>query len=75
MRGGAGHAVGMSDSMVFVDARGRRRSPATLPAYHAGRPPRNKGRRMVPSVGRALATGLDALIDAAADGPDNVVAL
>ena len=23
---------------------GRRRSPATLPGYHAGRPPRNKGR-------------------------------
>jgi integrase len=25
--------------------RGRRRSPATLPGYHAGRPPRNKGMR------------------------------
>src|SRR5215213_6034018 len=24
---------------------GRRRSPATLPAFHAGRPPRNKGMR------------------------------
>jgi hypothetical protein len=30
---------------------------------------------MVPSVGRALAEGLDALIEAADDGPDNVVAL
>ena len=27
------------------DAAGRRRSPATLLGYHAGRPPRNKGRR------------------------------
>jgi integrase len=27
------------------DAAGRQRSPATLPGYHAGRPPRNKGRR------------------------------
>ena len=28
-----------------LDAAGRRRSPATLPGYHAGRPPRNKGIR------------------------------
>ena len=28
-----------------IDAAGRRRSPATLPGYHAGRPPRNKGMR------------------------------
>jgi site-specific recombinase XerD len=27
-----------------LDAAGRRRSPATLPGFHAGRPPRNKGR-------------------------------
>jgi hypothetical protein len=26
-----------------LDAAGRRRSPATLPGYHASRPPRNKG--------------------------------
>ena len=26
-----------------LDAAGRRRSPATLPGFHAGRPPRNKG--------------------------------
>ncbi|MGH3117684.1 MAG: tyrosine-type recombinase/integrase [Gaiellales bacterium] len=26
-----------------LDSAGRRRSPATLPAYHTGRPPRNKG--------------------------------
>jgi hypothetical protein len=26
-----------------LDAAGRRRPPATMPGYHAGRPPRNKG--------------------------------
>ena len=30
---------------VPLDAAGRRRSPATLPGYHRGRPPRNKGLR------------------------------
>jgi site-specific recombinase XerD len=29
----------------LLDAAGRRRSPATLPGFHAGRPPRNKGIR------------------------------
>ena len=32
-------------ALPVVDAAGRRRSPATLPGYHAGRPPRNKGLR------------------------------
>jgi hypothetical protein len=27
----------------LVNVAGRRRSPATVPGYHAGRPPRNKG--------------------------------
>ncbi len=27
-----------------LDVAGRRRSPATFPSYHAGRPPKNKGR-------------------------------
>jgi site-specific recombinase XerD len=30
---------------VVLDSAGRRRSPATMPGYHAGRPPRNKGIR------------------------------
>ena len=30
-------------SKVLLDAAGRRRSPATMPGFHAGRPPRNKG--------------------------------
>jgi site-specific recombinase XerD len=29
--------------LSVLDSAGRRRSPATLPGYHAGRPPRNKG--------------------------------
>ena len=30
-------------STTLVDTAGRRRAPATLPGYHQGRPPRNKG--------------------------------
>src|ERR671918_954895 len=30
-------------TLQLLDAAGRRRSPATLPGFHAGRPPRNKG--------------------------------
>jgi site-specific recombinase XerD len=30
---------------VVLDSAGRRRSPATMPGYHTGRPPRNKGMR------------------------------
>jgi site-specific recombinase XerD len=30
---------------VLLDAAGRRRSPVTMPGYHAGRPPGNKGVR------------------------------
>ena len=32
----------MTDSSM-LDSAGRRRSPATLPGFHAGRPPHNKG--------------------------------
>src|SRR3954463_13785197 len=32
-------------SEMLLDRAGRRRSPATLPGFHAGRPPRNKGLR------------------------------
>jgi hypothetical protein len=30
---------------ALFDAAGRRRLPATMPGYHSGRPPRNKGLR------------------------------
>jgi hypothetical protein len=32
-------------SELLLDAAGGRRSPAILPEFHAGRPPRNKGMR------------------------------
>ncbi len=32
-------------SELLLDRAGRRRSPATMPGFHAGRPPRNKGLR------------------------------
>jgi integrase len=31
-------------AVQLVDVAGRRRSPATMPAFRAGKPPRNKGR-------------------------------
>ena len=31
--------------VALLDCAGRRRSPATMPGYHRGRPPRNKGMR------------------------------
>jgi hypothetical protein len=34
-----------SMSELLVGRAGRRRSPATMPGFHAGRPPRNKGLR------------------------------
>jgi hypothetical protein len=37
-------AAGMNDTPL-LDAAGRLRSPATMPGFHRGRPPRNKGLR------------------------------
>ena len=37
---------------AVLDAAGRRRSPATMPGYHAGGPPRNKGRLYPADRGR-----------------------
>src|SRR5215216_3398137 len=39
------HVRGGVMSELLLDAAGRRRSPATLPEFHAGRSPRNKGMR------------------------------
>ena len=42
-----------SGSTIRVDAAGRRRSPATMPGYLAGRAPRNKGLQYLPDPPRA----------------------
>jgi hypothetical protein len=53
--------------LQLLDAAGRRRSPATLPGFHAGRPPRNSSRLSVsaevapPHVARFVIGGLVAL--------------
>jgi hypothetical protein len=49
-----------------LDSAGRRRSPATLPGYHAGRPPRNKGMQYPadpPSVEEIIAVMREAADD------------
>src|SRR3954465_5678629 len=38
-------ARGAAMSEMLLDRAGRRRSPATMPGFHAGRPPHNKGLR------------------------------
>ncbi len=42
----------MSESMVLVDAAGRRRSPVRTPGFLAGRAPRNKGMQYPPDPPR-----------------------
>lgn len=58
------------ESVALLDCAGRRRSPATMPEYHRGRPPRNKGLCYPPdppsveeiiAVMRAAGDGLDGL--------------
>jgi hypothetical protein len=54
-------------SRVLLDRAGRRRSPAMMPGFHAGRPPRNKGLRYPadpPKVEETIA-----VMRAAGDGP------
>src|SRR5687767_8820902 len=54
-------------SELLLDAAGRRRSPATMPEFHAGRPPRNKGVRYPadpPTIEEIVA-----VMRAAGDGP------
>jgi len=55
---------------IMLDASGRRRQAVTLPGYHAGRPPRNKGRRYPadpPTVEEIIA-----VMRTAGAGPDGV---
>ena len=57
-------------STQLVDCAGRRRSPATAPGYHRGRPPRNKGHRYPadpPTVEEIIS-----VMRAAGDSPDGV---
>jgi integrase len=58
------------ESAPLVDCAGRRRSPATLPGYHRGRPPRNKGLRYPPDP--PTVEGIIAAMRAAGDDPDGV---
>jgi integrase len=43
---------GSMSALQLLDAAGRRRSPATLPGFHARRPPRNKDFRYPPDPPR-----------------------
>lgn len=58
------------ESTSLVDCVGRRRSPATLPGYHRGRPPRNKGLRYPPDP--PTVDEIVAVLRAAGDSPDGV---
>jgi hypothetical protein len=58
------------ESAPLVDCAGRRRSPATLPGYHRGRPPRNKGRHYPPEP--PTVEEIIAVMRAAGDDPDGV---
>jgi len=57
-----------SSQQSLLDAAGHRRSPATIPGYHRGRAPRNKGLRFPadpPTVEEIIA-----VMRATGDGPD-----
>ncbi len=55
---------------TLVDCAGRRRSPATLPGYHRGRPPRNKGLRY--PADPSTIEEIIAVVRAAGERPDGV---
>jgi hypothetical protein len=56
------------ESVPLLDCAGRRRSPATLPGYHRGRPPRNKGLRY--SADPPTVEEIIAVMRATGDDPD-----
>jgi hypothetical protein len=58
------------ESTPLVDCAGRPRSPATLPGYHRGRPPRNKGLRYPPDP--PTVEEIIAVMRAGGDEPDAV---
>jgi integrase len=55
---------------VLLDAAGHRRSPATMPGYHHGRAPGNKGRRY--PADPPCIEEIVAVMRAAGDGPEGV---
>ena len=55
---------------VLLDAAGRPRSPATVPGFHSGRPPRNKGLRYPPDP--PTVEEIVAVMRTAGDGPEGV---
>jgi integrase len=57
-------------SAPLLDCAGRRRSPATLPGYHQGRPHRNKGLQSPPDP--PPVEEIIAVMGAAGDDPDGV---
>ncbi len=58
------------ESVSLLDCTGRRRSPATLPGFHQGRPPRNKGRRYPPDP--PTVQEIIGMMCAAGDAPDGL---
>jgi hypothetical protein len=58
------------ESAPRVDCAGRRRSPATVPGYHRGRPPRNQGLRHPPDP--PTVEEIIAVMRAAGDDPDGI---
>jgi hypothetical protein len=55
-------------SVPLLDSAGRRRSPATLPSFHQGRPPRNKGLSYPPDP--PTVEEIITVMKAAGDTPD-----
>jgi hypothetical protein len=59
------------ESVSLLDCAGRRRSPATLPSFHQGRAPRNKGLRYPPEP--PTVEEIFTVMRAAGDHPDAVL--
>ena len=58
------------ESVPLLDSAGRRRSPATLPSFHQGRPSRNKGLRYPPDP--PTVEEIIAVMRSAGDDPDGL---
>jgi integrase len=58
------------ESAPLLDCAGRRRSPATFPGYHQGRPPHNKGLQYPPDP--PTVEEITAVLRAAGETPDGL---